>query len=186
MKLASKHYKSNNLTFIIRSAEEKDAASLSKIRLQIDGETENMDREKGEGFLDEAAFKSVIAADSAANNSLFLIVETAGGRLVGFSRCEGGILKRTSHRAEFGVCVLKEFWGYGIGSLLLKNSIEWADSIPLKKLSLHVLETNHKAVSLYTKHGFEIEGILKYDKQLADGQFYSTIMMGRYHNTNRS
>jgi len=182
MKVTSKHYEGNNQTFTIRFAEEKDAASLSKIRLQIDGETENMDREQGEGFLDEAAFKSVIAADTAANNSLFLIAETEDGRLVGYSRCQGGNFKRTSHRAEFGVCVVKEFWGYGIGSLLLKSSIKWADSIPLKKLSLNVLETNHIAVNLYTKHGFEIEGILKNDKQLADGQFYSTLVMGRHYN----
>ncbi|MEK4667783.1 GNAT family N-acetyltransferase [Niallia sp. FSL R7-0271] len=181
MKLAEKQYERNNLAFSIRTAEEKDAASLSNLRLQIDGETENMDREKGEAFLDEAAFKKVINEDTIANNSLFLVAETAG-RLVGFSRCEGGALKRTTHRADFGICVLKEFWGYGIGTLLLKSTIEWADSIPLKKLSLSVLETNQKAISMYTKHGFEVEGILKNDKRLADGRFYSTIVMGRHHN----
>lgn len=30
-------------------------------------------------------------------------------------------LKRFSHKVEFGVCVLKEYWGYGIGKNLLKN-----------------------------------------------------------------
>ncbi len=38
----------NGLTYTIRSAAEKDAEQLSKIRVQIDGETENMDRDAGE------------------------------------------------------------------------------------------------------------------------------------------
>ncbi|KAA2302343.1 GNAT family N-acetyltransferase, partial [Clostridioides difficile] len=33
---------------------------------------------------------------------------------------------------------------------------------------------------LYQKSGFEIEGILKKDRRHADGQYYDTIMMGRF------
>ncbi|MDQ7237605.1 hypothetical protein [Bacillus pacificus] len=42
----------NGLVYTIRSATETDAEQLSEIRVQIDGETENMDREAGEGFID--------------------------------------------------------------------------------------------------------------------------------------
>lgn len=35
------------LNYIIRTATKSDAKNLSELRLQIDGETENMDREKG-------------------------------------------------------------------------------------------------------------------------------------------
>ncbi|GIN65752.1 hypothetical protein J41TS2_11730 [Bacillus sonorensis] len=90
-------------------------------------------------------------------------------------------MNRFSHRTEFGVCVLKDFWGYGIGTNLLKESIFWADSSGIKKMTLLVLETNEKAINLYQKHGFEIEGILKKDKILSDGKFYNTIVMGRFH-----
>jgi hypothetical protein len=41
------------------------------------------------------------------------------GGIVGFSRCEGNKLKRTAHKIEFEVCVLNEYWGYGIGKNLL-------------------------------------------------------------------
>ncbi|MGR5911695.1 hypothetical protein ACT7DG_05900 [Bacillus cereus] len=40
----------NGLTYTIRSAAEKDADQLSKIRVQIDGETENMDRDAWRGI----------------------------------------------------------------------------------------------------------------------------------------
>lgn len=36
----------NGLNYTIRSAVEEDAKELSELRLQIDGETENMDRTK--------------------------------------------------------------------------------------------------------------------------------------------
>lgn len=47
-------------------------------------------------------------------------------------------------------------------------------------MALEVLESNDKAVQLYQKCGFEVEGILKHDKRLSDGQYYHTIMMGRW------
>lgn len=178
MKIIPKEFSIHNLQFIIRYAIEKDAQNLSEVRVQIDGETENMDREKGEAYIDEAGFKAIIQDDTEKMNHLFLVAEV-NDRIVGFSRCEGNNLKRTSHKVEFGVCVLKEFWGHGIGQNLLKESIHWADTNGIKKITLNVLETNDKAIKLYQKYGFEVEGILKKDKILSDGNYYNTILMGR-------
>lgn len=170
----------NNLRYIIRSANETDAMSLSEVRLQIDGETENLDREKGEAFIDESGFKQIIKEDTESKSNIFLVVEV-NERIVGFSRCEGSKLKRFAHKVEFGVCVLREFWGYAIGKNLLQESVQWADLNGVKKISLAVLETNDKAIKLYEKFGFEVEGILKKDKILSDGNYYHTILMGRFH-----
>ncbi|KZE79173.1 GNAT family acetyltransferase [Paenibacillus elgii] len=168
----------NGLNYTIRSAIDKDAKQLSEVRLQIDGETENMDRERGEAFIDPAGFEQIIKTDTEKPRNLFLVAAVQD-RIVGFSRCEGVYLKRFSHKVEFGVCVLKEFWGYGIGKNLLKESIAWADANGIKKMTLNVLETNDKAVELYKKLGFEVEGLLKNDKILSDGNYYNTIVMGR-------
>ncbi len=53
----------------------------------------------------------------------------------------------------------------------------------MKKISLQVLETNEKAINLYKKLGFEVEGVLKNDKRLLDGKYYNTVVMGRFTNT---
>jgi len=45
---------------------------------------------------------------------------------------------------------------------------------------LSVLETNDKAIKLYEKYGFETEGILKKDKRLSDGNYYNTVLMGKF------
>ncbi|MBM6617395.1 GNAT family N-acetyltransferase [Bacillus suaedaesalsae] len=181
MLIDNKEFTSKGLHYTIRSAVLKDADSLSHLRLQIDGETEKLDREPGEAFIDREGFEQLIIIDSENERNIFLVVEI-GDKLVAFSRCEGNPLKRFSHKVEFGVGVLKEFWGYGIGKNLLKESIKWADENNLSKMTLQVLETNDKAVKLYESLGFEVEGVLKRDKILSDGNYYNTIVMGRFMN----
>lgn len=170
----------NGINYTIRSAIDRDAKELSELRLQIDGETENLDREKGEAFIDVPGFEQMIKLDTEKSRNLFLVA-VVHDRIVGFSRCEGNHLNRSSHKIEFGVCVLKDFWGYGIGKNLLQESISWADSNGIKKITLNVLETNDNAIKLYKKLGFEIEGILKKDKILSDGKYNNTIIMGRFN-----
>ncbi|MDE0582516.1 GNAT family N-acetyltransferase [Planococcus sp. A6] len=178
MQLAKQLFQVKGLNYCIRSAEIQDAAQLEKVRLQIDGETENMDREQGEAYVDAAAFKRLIEEDAKSSCNIFLVAEV-DGHIAGFSRCEGNELNRTKHQVEFGVGVLKQFWGYRIGRKLLEASIHWADAQTIKKMSLKVLERNEKAIKLYEQCGFEIEGILKMDKRLADGNYYDTVLMGR-------
>ncbi|MFP7296670.1 GNAT family N-acetyltransferase [Neobacillus niacini] len=178
MIVSAKEFIINSLRYSIRSAAEKDAKGLSDVRVQIDGETENLDREPGEAYINETSFKRIIKEDSERGNHLFLVAEV-NDRIVGFSRCEGNQLKRSCHKVEFGVCVLKEYWGYGIGKKFLEESIRWADIAGIKKINLNVLETNENAIKLYRNYGFEIEGILKNDKLLSDGNYYNTILMGR-------
>lgn len=79
----------------------------------------------------------------------------------------------------FGVAIQKDLWGSRIGKELLAASIGWADQQGIQKMSLHVLETNEKAIRLYERHGFLIEGVLKNDKRLRDGLYYDTVVMGR-------
>ena len=178
IKIGVQTYIVNGINYYIRSAIDKDAAALSDLRLQIDGETENMDRERGENFLDSSAFERLILTDSESPKNLFLVAE-AEGRLVGFSRCEGSALKRLAHKVDFGVCVLKDYWGCGIGTNLLKQSLAWADDQGVAKVALQVLETNDKAIALYKRLGFEEEGLLRNDKLLGDGRYYNTVVMGR-------
>ncbi|MFS0637336.1 GNAT family N-acetyltransferase [Mesobacillus foraminis] len=178
MRVEQQDFMVKDLRYSIRSAVEEDAKTLSEVRLKLDGETENFDREKGEGYIDESGFRRIIHEDAECNHHLFLVAEVHG-KIAGFIRAAGNNLKRTSHRVEFGIGVLKEYWGYGIGKNLLKELIHWADSNEIRKITLHVLETNHKAIKLYESFGFIVEGILRDDKLLSDGNYYNTIVMGR-------
>ncbi|MEC5318670.1 GNAT family N-acetyltransferase [Brenneria populi subsp. brevivirga] len=185
MIIGSETFWGGGLTYTIRSAAAADAQALSELRLRIDGETENLDRERGEAVIDALEFEQLIQTDAQRPRNLFLVA-AADKRILGFSRCEGTYLKRCAHRVEFGVCVLKAFWGYGIGKNLLKTSIRWADANGIKKMALNALETNAKAIALYQRCGFEIEGVLKNDKRLSDGKYYDTLVMGRWRDDVKS
>ncbi|MFJ8067103.1 GNAT family N-acetyltransferase [Psychrobacillus sp. NPDC096426] len=180
MPIKPREFTVNGVCYNIRPAMKKDAKELSEVRLQIDGETQNLDRERGEAYIDTQGFEELIKADTENKNNLFLVA-VMNDKIVGFSRCEGNHLKRYAHKVEFGVCVLKDYWGYSIGTNLLKESINWADSNSITKITLNVLETNEKAVNLYKKFGFKIEGILKNDKILSDAKYYNTVVMGRFN-----
>lgn len=179
MEIDSQEFNVKGRSYIVRSAVQSDAQSLSEIRLQIDGETQNLDREKGEAFMDVTDFEQLIKADTMNKKNLFLVA-VVDNNIAGFSRCEGSTLNRFSHKVEFGVGVLKGYWGYGIGRNLLKESVAWCGANEVRKITLNVLESNEKAISLYKDFGFEIEGILKNDKLFADGRFGNTVVMGRF------
>lgn len=178
MILRAKDYEGNGLTYTIRSAVEADATRLAELRQRIDGETEYLDREPGEGVIDAAGFAQIVAADSASCNHLFLVAE-AQGALLGFARCEGSAYARLRHQAEFGICVAKAHWGHGVGKNLLACTVAWADKSGLHKILLKVLATNTKAIEMYKRYGFVVEGTLRDDKRLADGRYYNTVVMGR-------
>lgn len=168
--------------FHIRKATVMDAEQLSQLRLVVDGETDNFDRERGEDFLSKTDFEEMIRSESVEGNSLFLVAEVEG-HLVGFLRAKGGQLKRTSHRVEFGVAVKKQYWGQSIGKSLIQEMLQWADQKGIRKVTLQVLETNQKAIALYERLGFIVEGELKDDKKIGD-IYYSTILMGRRNEGN--
>lgn len=170
-----------NLSWILRCPKEYDAIKLSELRVKIDGETEYLDRELGEGLLTPEEFKKIISEDSMEKKSLFLIAEVEG-KIVGFSRCIGNKLSRFKHKAEFGICILKDYWGYGIGKVLMENILLWADNHGIEKITLTVVETNTKAIQLYKKFGFVEEGLLIKDRIHKDGKYYNTLIMGRLKN----
>ncbi|OPZ84654.1 MAG: putative acetyltransferase YhhY [Firmicutes bacterium ADurb.Bin419] len=179
MIIESKRIENNDFSWVLRCPIEYDAMELSELRLKIDGETENLDREPGEGMLTPESFKKLIYEDSIAEKTIFLVAEV-GGKIVGFARCEGSKLRRYSHKAEFGICIAKDYWNYGIGKVLLENILIYSDKAGIRKISLSVVQTNIKAIQLYKRYGFVEEGLLINDRIHRDGNYYNTVIMGRF------
>jgi len=66
-----------------------------------------------------------------------------------------------SHRAEFGITVHDDYQDLGLGTTLTRYMIDIACESGIKKVDLMVVAHNERAISIYEKLGFMIEGHLK-------------------------
>ncbi len=84
------------------------------------------------------------------------LVAVIDGKIVGLAGIETvGEKYKVRHRAEFGISILKEYWGLGIGKALTNACISCAEKAGYTQLELDVVSDNKAAVSLYKSFGFE-------------------------------
>ena len=83
------------------------------------------------------------------------IVAVVDEKVVGVAGIEAvGTKYKVKHRAEFGISVLKDYCGFGLGKALLRACIECAKKAGYTQLELNVVADNIRAISLYKKLGF--------------------------------
>ncbi len=61
---------------------------------------------------------------------------------------------KVKHRADFGISLLKEYWGLGLGKELTKACIQCAKEAGYSQMELNVVAENERAISLYRSLGF--------------------------------
>lgn len=86
---------------------------------------------------------------------------------------------RRSHVGELGMCVRDDYQNQGIGYKLLDAAIAFAYNwLNLKRLELIVYTDNDRAIRLYEKFGFAIEGTLR-NYALRNGVFADVYAMAK-------
>lgn len=83
---------------------------------------------------------------------------------------------RGTHTAVLGLAVLAEFRGRGIGTALLRATLERARAVGLTRIELSVRENNQRVVPLYERFGFAREGIQR-NAIRVDGKYESLVCM---------
>jgi RimJ/RimL family protein N-acetyltransferase len=100
------------------------------------------------------------------------------GLLVGTLSFESGARPRTRHTGEFGTSVLREHWDAGIASALIDSLLEWSKQGGIiRKINLRVRSDNLRAINLYKRKGFSVEGTLT-KQMLVGGGYYDNFWMG--------
>ena len=69
-----------------------------------------------------------------------------------------GAKYKVKHRAEFGISILKEYWGFGIGRALINACVQCAKEAGYVQLELDVVADNTRAIALYQSVGFQEYG----------------------------
>ena len=107
-----------------------------------------------------------------------VIVGALGGEPVATATLLRGSGRR-AHAGEVFLMVHDAHWGRGIGTRMLGALTELADRwLGLVRLGLEVSVDNARAIRLYERAGFEVEGTLRADV-LRDGALIDSHVMGR-------
>lgn len=110
----------------------------------------------------------------------FVLVAEADGQVVGNAGLhKTGSSPRRAHSMLLGIVVRRDWQGKGVGSALMHALVELADNwLPVIRIELTVFTDNERAIALYRKFGFEIEGTHK-GYALRDGRYVDTYSMAR-------
>jgi putative acetyltransferase len=110
----------------------------------------------------------------------FMLVACVDGKIVGHAALNVvGKSPRRAHAMHLGMTVNRDFHGQGIGTALMKALLDLADGwLPVFRIELTVFTDNERAIALYRKFGFEVEGTHR-SYALRAGQYVDTLSMAR-------
>lgn len=167
----------NGMELVIRNANIEDAKGLVEYLEKIAAESDFLTFGEGEldvSVEDEASFiNSYIDVD----NKLFLVGEI-NGKIIANLNFDSVDRPRIKHVGEFGVTVLKDYWGLGVGREMISYLIQWAKrNRIIKKINLRVREDHKGGIKLYESLGFYKEG-LRTREFCIDGKYYGALYMG--------
>jgi len=160
----------------VRAISEDDAEELCTFLPQTHVESDFLHYLPGEFDWTVERERDFIRGQLALPCSILLCSEVEG-RIVGLAGAAAVEYRRLSHHAQFGLAVLKEFWGQGLGRKLCECIEDWGKGEGLRKMHLRVFAHNERGIALYKSLGYVEEGRLKDDVLRGDGAFGDTIIM---------
>ena len=88
---------------------------------------------------------------------------------------------RRRHAMGLGITVAKASQGQGVGQALMAALLDYADNwAQVLRIELTVYQDNARAIRLYERHGFELEGRLR-AYALRNGVYEDVVTMARLH-----
>lgn len=169
-------YVTKGKEIILRIVEVSDAEEMIQVLKKIDSETTFLLREPGEFNMTLEEERSFIQSQINSEVNMMVLAEVEG-TIVGMCGINGSKKSRLRHSASLGITIISEYWGMGIGKKLIETGIEWAKGNGISRMELKVDTINYRALSLYLKLGFKVEGTLKNDKKLQDGSYRDAYTM---------
>lgn len=160
----------------IREARIEDAEDIINYIRKVSDETDFLNSDSSERDFDvkkEIEFLQNI--QSSVIEKMFLC--EIDKEIIGICNIKGINKNRIKHRAGLGITVLKKYWGNKIGEKLINHVLNYCKSNSIKKIELTVRVDNERALKLYKKFGFEIEGEIKNFIYLNEN-YYNCYFMG--------
>jgi len=165
------------MEFYIRPIKVEDAHGINELR-RMEGVFENI-----LGIPSERVKRNedyIVNMDEDTHNFVAVTKDDNGNELIiGNAGLSVFSNPRTRHCAGVGMMVHKDYQGMGVGTKLLQSLLDIADNwLMLVRVELSVFIDNERAIALYKKFGFVIEGT-KTKAGIRNGAYIDEYIMAR-------
>lgn len=128
-------------------------------------------------FILPQSWRKILVAGGELDNDLIIVAEVKG-RVVGHGRMFT-TAGTSAHVADLGMALIPGFRDQGIGSRMVTYMLHWARQKGLRKVTLGVFASNKRAIHVYEKFGFAVEGVLA-EQHDVDGQYVDELLMAKF------
>lgn len=180
MRVYNKYILKNGKELIVRSAEIEDAEKELEMYKKQVAETPFLSRgaddimPSKEGF--EENYEYYLEDDRAC--TLVAIYEN---KLIGSGHIDYcANKKRSAHRCDIDLGILKEYWGLGIGGKIMQTLLDVAKNSKFEQVELSVASKNERAIKMYESFGFQKTGIIPRSLKYADGTYEDFVCMTKF------
>ena len=155
MKFEQRIVLKNSKEALIRNGNASDGIAVYEVFNLTHEETDYLLSYPDENSFDPEQEARFLEEKTESPNEIELLA-IIDGKVAGIAGIEAvGQKYKVKHRAEFGISVIKEYWGIGLGKALTKACIQCARNAGYDQLELNVVADNDRAMSLYRSVGFE-------------------------------
>ncbi|WP_062238843.1 GNAT family N-acetyltransferase [Fictibacillus sp. FJAT-27399] len=162
---------------LIREAVPADAQTIIDFYNVVGGETDFLSFGGNEFTRNADEYETYIESMASEENSIMLLA-TLGDAIISIATINSSQKARSKHNGTLGIVISQNYTRMGLGEKMMVELIDWAKhNGTIKRISLVTREDNHRAIALYKKLGFEVEGLVRNDTYI-NGVYYSTVVMG--------
>lgn len=164
---------------VFAEAEPADAPALLAFLDKVGQDSDYIDIDETGLQMTVEALEHSLELRLYSPNNICLIAKL-NDQVLGLLNIDADFRAQTRHIGDLFVVVDKRYWGYGIGQTLMELALDWAvETEEIARLELTVQARNDKAIHIYQKYGFEIEGLKKRGARLKNGEFTDVYLMGK-------
>ncbi|QKG83794.1 GNAT family N-acetyltransferase [Kroppenstedtia pulmonis] len=161
---------------VLRPASDKDAPELKSRLARVIQEEVYLD-EAGDSLPDIQETQHEIR-EIQRDKGMYTVVEV-DGKIAGAALLRRGSRDKSFHTAKFRTWLSPGYRGMGLGKKLMAYTIDWARQNRVEKIVLDVWSTNNRAIRLYKRYGFQIEGRLR-RQAILKGNYVDEVYMALF------
>lgn len=161
----------------LRSAKTSDAVILVDYLKKTTAETPYLIREPEEVTIGEEQERAFLQDKIDAERELMLLAFADGKHIGNCSLMQIAPYRRYAHRCDVAIAIYREYWGRGIGKILLETVLDVAKTLGYEQAELEVMSKNRPAVALYESLGFKKYGTFPTNMKYADGSYDDAFWM---------